>query len=262
MFRKSASLLVFVVVWVICLLLLQQHPRLSAAGNESGLAYIPLIFHNYPPPPPQRYFDDFSDPTRNWFVGADDVLEVGHIDGEYRIRVKADTTLVSVISPARFGVTDYMLDVDVRRVDGSDIAYGLVLDWLDWDHYAVLLVVPALERYALLRISDGDAEELIPWTVANGLNDGLNHIGVKRRGTYFSLFINGTVEVDARDLDYGNDGPTRAGLAVLAVGTAETTGGFDNFLLVELPQGGSAADELQEMEGASHHVERVGWRPR
>jgi hypothetical protein len=119
------------------------------------------------------------------------------------------------------------------RSEGDDIAYGLVLDWLDWDHYAVLLVVPTLNRYALLRIHDGVAEDLLPWSAISGLTDGLNHISVARRGTTLDLSINGTVVAEAKQLAYFNELPTRTGLAVLAVGTTGTTGGFDNFLLLE-----------------------------
>jgi len=216
--------------------------RPSAADNDPYHAYIPLTFNNYPPPLLLRFFDDFSDPTRNWFVGSDDVVKAGHVAGEYHLGVKAGSTLVSVISPAEFGVFDYTLDADIRQVDGDDIAYGLVLDWLDWDYYAVVLVVPVQDRYALLRVSAGEAEELIPWTATDRLTDGLNHLRVERWDTYLSLAINGTVAVEAGDLGYGNDAPTRAGLAVLAVGLAETTGGFDNFLLVERPGGVETRD--------------------
>lgn len=258
MYRKPAATLVFLLAWVCLFWLLGQK---ATADNEANRAYIPLVFNNYPPPPPQQYFDDFSDPTRNWFVGADEVFETSRVNGEYHLRVKRVATLVSVIAPAAFGVTDYTLDVDVRQVDGDNIAYGLVLDWLDWNRYAVLLVVPGIDQYALLRVNNGQAEELISWTAANHPVDDLNHISIRRWGTSLDLYINGALEAQALPLHYTNHEPTRTGLTVLTIGTGEATAAFDNFHLVELRPMGAAVDESGGSVGVSHHVQALGWRP-
>lgn len=257
MYRKPAATLVFLLAWVCLFWLLGQK---ATADNEANLAYIPLAFNNHPLPP-QQYFDDFSDPTRNWFVGADDIFETGRVNGEYHLRVKQVATLVSVIAPAAFDVTDYTLEVDVRQVGGDDIAYGLVLDWLDWNGYAVLLLVPQTGQYALLRVNDGHAEELITWTDANHSTGELNHISVRRWGTSLDLFINGALEAEGIPLHYANDEPTRTGLTVLTIGMGEATAAFDNFHLVAVRPMGTAVANPGEAVNLSNHVEVLRWRP-
>lgn len=255
--HKSAVTILFLLTWVYLSLWLGHD---VAADNEAHLAYIPLVFNNHPLPPP-RYFDDFSDPTRNWFIGADEVFETRRVNGEFHLRVKQAATLVSVISPAAFGVTDYTLEVDVWQVDGDDIAYGLVLDWLDWNSYAVLLIVPRIDQYALLRVDNGQAEELITWTDADHPADGLNHIGIRRWGTSLDLYINGALEAEALPLNYANHEPTRTGLTVLTIGTGAATAAFDNFDLVGLRPAGTAVAAPDGSVSVSHHVEALRWRP-
>jgi hypothetical protein len=228
---------------------------------EAYYAHIPLAFNNYPAPQPGQFADDFSNPASGWVVSADDIAETGYVGGEYHIRVKENETLVSVLSPAGFGVLDYDLDVDIRQVSGGTMAYGLVLDWIDWSNYALLLLAPEAEEFALFQVINGNLEPILPWSHGS-LANGTNHVRVERRGAFISIYLNGILQHQTC-ICYLNAEPTHVGLTVLTAG-GEATAGFDNFLLVEVWPDGEAAVRASKksVAGSALHVERVGWRPR
>jgi len=172
--------------------------------------------------------EDFGDASSGWDIEATEDWEVGYIDGEYRIIVRAPVLAVWGNPPSAYEFDDIVAEVDARQVKGSvDHFYGLVIR--DRPEGGGYLFAVSDDGYYTVQILRGDTwEDLVTWAESPALLQGgqINHLRVESLGPRMRFYANGKLLIEVTDDTYPS------GTIGLLAGTSEDEGEvearFDN----------------------------------
>jgi hypothetical protein len=172
------------------------------------------------------YFDDFGSSNSRWYVSDTSDVRWSYQDGEYEILLRNPDWWGAVVAPFAWP-TDYAVEADMRLQTGDDGRYGLVFGQVDWDHFYLFIVDPAVQFYSVWRYDDPNWEFLTSAysTFING-PDAINHLRVERGGSQISVYVNDQFLTTVDDNQY--TGLVGMGLYIDS-GNMPATGRFDNF---------------------------------
>lgn len=171
--------------------------------------------------------DDFSNPASGWAVQRSEDMTLEYADGGFRIFV--DNQALPNEYPQSFieqKFGDVRLEVDVRRVSGSDSAKAaLICRRADASHY-VLADIDAKGTARVGTFSNNLFDILGYEEGTAGLQAGNNHLRLDCIGNMASLYVNENLVVSAEV-----DGPSQGAVGFGAGRAAEgqTDFRFDNF---------------------------------
>ena len=205
-------------------------------GSGPAQVFLPCLLDTCP----ELYSDDFSDPASGWPTGDDPDYLLEYLDDEYRILLRNIDLLLLVRSG--FKGSDYIAEVDVRNVDGTEGVYGLLfgLDE-DWTELYIFVISPYGD-YWLLKYSTAS-----DWTVlAQGTSGAIytgtasNQIKVRRSGAEISIYANGQLLTSISDDSF--TGLRYVGLTANSISQPNLDVRFDNFTIYPLTcQSGTAS---------------------
>jgi hypothetical protein len=201
----------------------------EVTSTSTFTTYIPIVVKDYVPP---LYSDDFSDPNSGWYIEYLGCGKFSYQDEEYEIWVRCEYTMAGATSP--FGsFSNYAIEADMRRHMGGSVLYGLIFDFVDWDHFYVFIVDPDHQSYILQRRNPTDWTVLI-WPVGSPYinpDEATNRLKVKREGNQITLYVNGHFLTSIEDGTY--TGNLEVGLYAESSGLDVITR-FDNFKIWQL----------------------------
>jgi hypothetical protein len=173
--------------------------------------------------------DDFSDPASGWSLRDDDDVFIEYLEGELRIFV--DNDLNQYIYPTSVlegDWADIQIEVDVRRVSGSDSAsMYLVCRRVDGDNFIFGDI--DFEGDARLGLVMDDTQEIIADEEGvTALQSGSNTLRLDCIGQDVALYVNDMLVASARI-----DGPASGGIGLAAGGAGREKSDFrfDNLAL-------------------------------
>ena len=172
--------------------------------------------------------DQFAGACRGWDVDKTAEYEVDCRDGEYRIAVNAEDLDVWGNSKAGYKWTDYVVQVDARRVDGPlDNEYGVLVRYQS-DHQNFYFFSVSSDGMYTVRIMQADKwTDLIAWTESKSVAQGsaTNSLRVECLGPRFRFFVNGDLlaTIEDRTFPVGD-----VGLLAGALGEPGAVVHFDN----------------------------------
>ena len=152
--------------------------------------------------------DDFSNPSKRWFSGQDDVYEIGYKDGSYFMWVKQRESSAYSWLGGRY--RDTRIEVDASKLDSpNDGEWGIICRYSgntnNSGFYAFLFNHD--ELYATIYRYDKDrftelAKADIPRAVAIAPLGKPNRLRADCGGSNLVLFINGTEVLRVQDSTY------------------------------------------------------------
>ncbi len=169
--------------------------------------------------------DDFSDPFSGWAEAHEEDWGFGY-EGE-RYQMYNNFYSGEVCSSRTRGHTDYILEVDVTKIEGPDTAYfGLSCRKAGNNYYT--LGIRGNGEYAIFK-TVGGVIKLVAGGPSDAINQGnqSNHLKGSCVGSVFSLAVNGVEVVSVLDI-----GPQFGSFIGLILGTVSEGGvivDFDNF---------------------------------
>ena len=194
----------------------------SIRKSISLLAIVGLFFLSMPlfATPSLSWRDEFADNGDNWTVGETEDYKYEISDGAYSLTGKKGGRWSVHGFPIRRD-SDYILDTKIKSDSPTATDYaGLIWDCKDQDHYYQFLVTQN-GKYAILRMENGKANFLVPWTVTSVINGrGIyNTLRVARVGRQLVFSIN---RLEIKSLPYesyvgGNIGFTFSGAQTITV---------------------------------------------
>lgn len=171
--------------------------------------------------------DDFSNPASGWATQQSEGMTLDYAEGEFRILV--DNQILPNAYPSALierTFEDVRLEVDVRRVSGSDTAKaGLICRRADASHYVFGDI--DFNGIARIGISSVDLFDILGYEEGTAsLQEGTNHLRLDCIGSTASLYVNGNLAVRA-----AVDGPSQGAVGFSAGRSTEgqTDFRFDNF---------------------------------
>ena len=182
-----------------------QHP--VNLGYSPGIGFtavstgfLPLVFDDWPL---VIFFDDFGDPNSGWFIEDTPDTKWSYVGGEYELLLKNPFWWAGATAPIFGGLTQYTVEADVRRVSGVESAYGLIFDFVDWDHHYLFLVSPNGKFFSVWRKEVG-WEPVVDWKTSPHINSGTvsNHLKVERNGSAIAVSVNGQLLATGFDSTY------------------------------------------------------------
>lgn len=202
----------------------------NAEAFNQMFVYLPITFPYYCP----DYYDDFSNPASEWYVGDDGYARFEYLHGEYRILSK---DIFDNHSDAPSCARDnYTVEVDARWVGISGESYGIVFGLTEnLDEFYLFEVSPDYQDFALYRFDGYDYLTIIPYTYSPFINNGFssNQIKITRNRYQITLGVNGIVLGTWTDANI--IGETYAGIFSLAyIEDPISDARFDNFSIRSL----------------------------
>ena len=174
--------------------------------------------------------DDFSNPASGiWNVNQSDSIVREYVDGEFRAFVNNDEFSYSY-PPAltQQGFGDVRIEVDVRRVSGTDDASAYLLCRRAAERQYIFGDVD-FEGEARIGLVTGDLQEILADEEGiAGLQEGVNHLRLDCMGNAISLYANGNL-VASMEVDGPEQGAV--GFASGGAGAGQTDFRFDNFIV-------------------------------
>jgi hypothetical protein len=205
------------------------------AGLIKHSVYLPVITRDYDPS--LLFFDDFSDPSSGWSDTDEGDFQYSYEDGEYEISAALSGWLVGTGAPLEALSGNYSVEVDARRLSGSDVQYGIELENEEsWDSYW-FVVRPGSQSYALW-LSDNDELTWLDGGISPYINpgDATNHLKAERLGSEIVVSVNGQILTSVVDTTHLGGW---VGLAIWAGNSVPAVARFDNYA-VRRPDGGMA----------------------
>jgi len=177
------------------------------------------------------FTDDFSQSGSGWTRLSDDSGSIAYADGYYLISVKKTSTLL-IANPGKSFPGDVSIEVDARKIDGSDDNYiGVLCHYQNPDNYYMFIVTS--DGYSGIAMRKDGQDILISagmkFLKMDGIKKGnaTNHIRADCIGETLTLYSNGKQV----NLAYNNS--LTGGDTGLAVRSSKLEGGaairFDNF---------------------------------
>lgn len=184
--------------------------------------------------------DSFDSPASGWPLMNNSDVQMGYLDGEYRILSNKLAQRFIAIAPT-CGRSSYTVEVDARWNEAIGQSYGLVLGLsADGSSYYLLEIFPNQRSYSLAWFEPGNIGYIVPlYSAAIQPGTAVNHIkGIvtydHSQDTHIHLEING-VEV-WETWQHNFPPPTRVGLFSRTDSNAALSDArFDNFLVEPLP---------------------------
>lgn len=184
--------------------------------------------------PEVLFYDDFSNPESGWDRVTDETISTDYSDEAYRIMVSSDLLTVWANPGQDYG--DVIVEVFATpNSEEEDFQYGVICRHMDIDHWYALVI--SADGYAAIRkknIVDDEVERtyLAEWTEAPAVIRGneTNLLRAECTGERLSLYVNGTLTVEATDPDY------TSGDVGLTTGTFTATYAevfFDDFVVTQ-----------------------------
>jgi len=163
---------------------------LQASSSLTKTTFLPTIHRSLD----LIYSDDFSDSNSGWPVGDDGVVKTRYVENEYEILLRNPSMWSGALAPF-YGVSDYILEAQLRRHSGTTSDLGLIFDFKNWSNFYVFAIDPGEPEpwYGLVKIADGNLERLIPETTTPYINpgNGENTLRIRREAERIDLYING-----------------------------------------------------------------------
>ena len=184
--------------------------------------------------------DSFTSPASGWPIVNDSTVQMGYLDGEYRILSNKLAQRFMAIAPT-CGRSSYTVEVDARWNEAIGQSYGLMLGLsADGSSYYLLEVNPNQRSYSFVWVESGSTGYIVPqYSAAIQPGTAVNHIkGIVTYDnpleTRIYLEINGVEVWETWQYDFPP--PTRVGLFSRTDGiTAVSDARFDNFMVEPLP---------------------------
>ncbi len=180
------------------------------------------------------FADDFSNPQSGWYTETNPDSERLYQDGEFRIAVFAPQFESWAYSQQFSDLTDCIVEVDARRVEGPlNNDYGvLVRSPEDVDGFYMFGISSDGHYWVQKSVGDG-WEEMVSWTPSDAVRQGsaVNHLRVECEGSHFSFLVNSRLLCEVDDESYAS------GDIGLVAGTFDETGvivHFDNLRVSRL----------------------------
>ncbi len=182
------------------------------------------------------FADDFSEFTSGWINNPDPFGLASYNSGGYRINVPVADTVVW--GNNRFWARDLRIEVDVRKLGGSDNnLIGVMCRYADINNFYVF-VISSDGYYGVGKRVNGGALEptaagQLQFTREIRTGDVVNHMSVECFGTTLKLYVNHALVLTVEDADIpaGNVGLLAASYAVQGTDVL-----FDNFEIYETPK--------------------------
>ncbi len=182
------------------------------------------------------FADDFSEFTSGWINNPDPFGLASYNSGGYRINVPVADTVVWGTN--RFWARDLRIEVDVRKLGGSDNnLIGVMCRYADINNFYVF-VISSDGYYGVGKRVNGGALEptaagQLQFTREVRQGDVVNHMSVECFGSTLKLYVNHRLVLTVEDTDIpaGNVGLLAASYAVQGTDVL-----FDNFEIYETPR--------------------------
>lgn len=194
----------------------------SIRKSLSLLAIVGLFFLSMPlfATPSLSWREEFMDNGDSWALDETEDYAYGISGGAYSLTGKKGGRWSVHGFPIRRD-SDYILDTKIKSDSPTATDYaGLIWDCKDQDHYYQFLVTQN-GKYAILRMENGKANFLVPWTATSVINGrGIyNTLRVARVGRQLIFSIN---RLEIKSLPYesyvgGNIGFTFSGAQTITV---------------------------------------------
>jgi hypothetical protein len=180
------------------------------------------------------YEDDFSDLYSGWDMWEDEDVSTNYVNGEYAVSVYTDYYMGWGNPEPGIALRDYVIDVDIRQVEGPvDNNYGVLLRYQEDDeHEDFYWFQISSDGFHTVEMNYQDEwTTLSEWEESDAINQGVgatNHLQVVSSGDEFSMFVNGVFLVTVSDNTLG------AGNIALAAGALGEPGVVVHFDNVEV----------------------------
>jgi hypothetical protein len=184
--------------------------------------------------------DSFGSPATGWPLINNSDVQMGYLDGEYRILSNKLAQRFIAVAPT-CGRASYTVEVDARWNEAIGKGYGLMLGLsADGSSYYLLEIFPNQRSYSLAWFTPGNNGFIVPlYSAAIQPGTAVNHIkGIvtydNPQETRIHLEINGVEVWETWQHDFPP--PTRVGLfSSTDHNAAVSDARFDNFVVKPLP---------------------------
>jgi len=221
--KRNTKLLIFIGVIVISLLACSTFSSGGSnsgntTGNDTGSEPANILFE-----------DDFSNSNSGWDQYSDDAGLTDYENGAYKIGIYTDTYFYWANPYQNFG--DVIVEVEAQKTSGGDdMQYGIICRHLDVDNWYALVI--SGDGFAAIRkrYQGSDLDYIADWVEVGAINTGnsTNNLRAECVGSRLSLYVNGTLAVEA------NDGDISSGDVGLMAGTFDQSSTevlYDNFVV-------------------------------
>lgn len=175
------------------------------------------------------YEESFDDPASGWDVYTKDYHRAGYVEGEYRLGIYRDNSVIWGYPLDSVQFTDFVVEVDARQVAGPlDNNLGLLVRYQAGGEDFYWFQVSGDGYYSVDQLLADEWVTLVNWQPSTAINQGhgvTNRLQVVCDGDRFSFYVNDDHLVDV------TDGTFRTGTIGLAAGTFDESGvvvHFDN----------------------------------
>lgn len=221
--KRNAKLIIFIGVIIITTLACSTfsgggNNSGDTTGNDTGSQPANILFE-----------DDFSNSNSGWDQYSDDAGLTDYENGAYKIGIYTDTYFYWANPYQNFG--DVSVEVEAQKTSGGDdMQYGIICHHLDVDNWYALVI--SGDGFAAIRkrYQGGDLEYIADWVEVGAINTGnsTNTLRAECVGSRLSLYVNGTLAVEATDADIPSGD---VGLMAGTFDQSSTEVLFDNFVV-------------------------------
>jgi hypothetical protein len=147
--------------------------------------------------------DDFVDNSNNWYVGLDSETDSVIEDGQFKVKVLMQDTSFSFDPPVVISDADITVDTEFLEGAPENAGYGFLCNAKDADNRYRIRIAPD-GYYAINKTVNGTTTDLINWTSAGAINQGVgavNHMRVVCSEGHITLYINDVLLSDVVDTE-------------------------------------------------------------
>lgn len=208
-------------------------PPTQAGINFSGsrVVLFPLIRRDDLP----LFADDFSTDS-GWQALIPPAAQAGIVAGEYRLYdPQVHHTLISLAPPPADAIPEsgYILQVFARAVQGTDLWYGLLFDWVDTGDYCFFSIQPQSQQFAVYRFQSPAYTLLGLGSSASIHLTGINDLELVRSKNTLEISANGVKLGETINLDPAAH--RRVGMLLNVYSAAPAEAHFNYFALYGRP---------------------------
>lgn len=174
---------------------------------------------------PLLYYEDFTDPSDEWWTNEEPTHTYSYYDNGYRIEIlEEDWITWTTIGSHK---SDVVIEADVKNLGEDDNLIALVCRSVDV-HNLYLLGISSDGYYIIWKLSHNIWITSVDWTKTDAVNTGKssNRIKAVCSGTNLSLYVNDILLSKIVDDDFSS------GQVGVSVGSMEKSGVdviYDNF---------------------------------
>ena len=198
---------------------------------------------------PFIYTDDFSSPTSGWPVIDITSGFYEYPNGAYRILIKQPYYEGRAWSG--FEASNYAVTATVQQVNDIYSSYGIVFGGDADMHQHYTFEITRDGEWEIWRYQQGSGS---PWVLMTSgtsphllQGDAANRLKVERNGAEIRVYANGYLLAMATDANYA--GLRKLGLIVSSFASPDPDVRFDDFIVYQLPCGGTGAGTKQVRRG-------------